>query len=77
MKENMLPLTVAPKNHPLKILKIYMDEKTKHHLDNLGILVGGVLESITDVKGNVIIKVKNGKVAVNQEVASKIYVTAV
>ncbi len=74
MKESMMPLTLAPHNQDLKILKIYMDDKTKHHLDNLGILVGATLQSISDISGNLILKVKDGKVAINRDVANKIYV---
>ena len=66
MKESMMLLTLAPHNQDLKILKIYMDDKTKHHLDNLGILVGATLQSISDISGNLILKVKDGKVAINR-----------
>lgn len=70
----MIPLTIAPVAKELKILKIITDDKTKHHLDNLGILVGATLTNVSAANGNMIVKIKEGKVAVNKELASKIYV---
>lgn len=69
-----MPLVVAPVNQKLKVVKVLVDEKTKRHLENLGILVNSVLTIISQSNGDIIVKVKNGKLAINKETALKILV---
>ena len=38
-----MPIVMAPENVDLKITKILVDEKTKRHLENLGILVNAII----------------------------------
>ena len=56
-----MPLVVAPVNTLLKVVKILVDEKTKRHLENLGILVNSNLTIISKNDGAIIIKVKDGR----------------
>lgn len=70
-----MPLVVAPKDVLLKIIRIFItDEKTKRHLENLGILVGAELTILNEANGNLIIKVKDGRLALNKDLALKILV---
>ena len=69
-----MPLIMAPTGRELKILKVAVDEKTKRHLENLGILAGASVTAVSQNNGNVIIIVKNGRLALNKEVAIKILV---
>ena len=73
-KEVKMPLIMAPTGRELKILKVAVDEKTKRHLENLGILAGASVTAVSQNNGNVIIIVKNGRLALNKEVAMKILV---
>ncbi len=69
-----MPIVVAPENIDLRITKILVDEKTKRHLENLGILVNAVIKILSKQDGNVIVKIKDGKLAINKEIALKIFV---
>lgn len=69
-----MPLVLAPINVEVKVVKILLDEKTKKHLESLGITINSVLTVISSNKGNVIITVKDGRLALNSDVASKILV---
>ena len=69
-----MPIVVAPENTVLKIIKILVDEKTKRHLENLGILVNASVTVLARNNGNVIIKIKDGRLALNKDTALKIFV---
>lgn len=69
-----MPLAMAPVGEELKITKVITDEKTKRHLENLGILVGGSIELISSSQGDLIVKVKDGRLALNRQVATRIFV---
>ncbi len=70
----MMPLIIAPQNKNLKIARISADEKTKRHLSNLGVIIGSEVVMLSEQSGNVIVKVKDSKLALNRELASKIMV---
>ena len=69
-----MPIVVAPENTALKIIKILVDEKTKRHLENLGILVNASITVLARNDGNVIVKIKDGRLALNKDTALKIFV---
>ena len=70
----MIPLVIAAENTPLEILKVSADDKTKRHLENLGLLHGATITLISKNTGDVILKVKDGRLAINSDLATKIYV---
>ena len=43
-----MPLIIAPLNKPLRVVKILADEKTKKHLESLGITINSELEVISN-----------------------------
>ena len=69
-----MPIAMAPINTSLKIIKILVDEKTKRHLENLGIIVNANILVLSKNDGNVIIKIKDGRLALNKDTALKIFV---
>ena len=69
-----MPIVFAPINEELKITKILVDEKTKKHLENLGILINAIITVLSKHDGDLIIKIKDGRLALNKEVALKIFV---
>ena len=69
-----MPIVVAPENTMLRIIKLLVDEKTKRHLENLGILVNANVMVLSRNDGNIIIKIKDGRLALNKDTASKILV---
>jgi ferrous iron transport protein A len=71
-----MPLVIAPLNQILKVIKILADEKSKKHLENLGITVDSELEVLASQGGSLILKVKDGRLAIDRILATKIIVTA-
>ena len=69
-----MPIALAPTNIEMKVVKILADKKTKKHLESLGILIGSSLVIISSVNGGVVVGVKEGRLALDRSVASKILV---
>lgn len=70
----MLPLTYADKNELNVIKKVGGKAETKKHLEDMGFVTGAVISVISDVNGSLIVNVKNTKVALDKELASKIMI---
>ncbi len=70
----MIPLVMANPGEELIIKKIGGNEAVKRHLENLGFNVGGTITIINSLAGNLIIKVKESRVALNEEMARRIMV---
>ena len=69
-----MPLTVAPLGREIKIVKVLAEEKTKRHLANMGLLAGERITVLSSGGGSVILKVKEGRVALDKNLAVKIFV---
>lgn len=69
-----MPIVIAPLEEELTIVKVNSDEKTKKHLQSLGVVANGKIKVISSNKGNVIVEVKNVRLALNKDVATKIFV---
>ena len=70
----MLPLTLANVGEENMIKKIGGSPDTRKFLENLGFVVGGNVTVVSEISGNVIVNVKESRVAVSKEMASKIMV---
>lgn len=70
----MMPLTLANVGEELTIQKIGGMPDVKKHLENLGFVVGSTAKLITALNGNVIVQVKETRVAISEEMARKIMV---
>ena len=69
-----MPLSYANPGEEAVIRRIGGSPEVKKHLENLGFVVGGNVTVITALNGNVIVKVKESRVAVNDEMARKIMI---
>lgn len=69
-----MPIALAPTNVEVKVVRVLTDEKTKKHLESLGILVNSTLTVISSVNGGVVVAVKEGRLALDKSIASKILV---
>ena len=69
-----MPLMLAPPDRAVRIVKIAADEKTKKHLQNLGIAVGAEITVFSSSGGSVICMVKNGKIVLDRAVAAHVFV---
>ena len=70
----MIPLTVADVGEEYVVQRIGGKPEVKKHLENLGFVVGTAASVINTLGGNVIVKVKESRVAISQEMAQKIMV---
>ena len=70
----MMPLTMANVGETNVIKKIGGKEETRRWLENLGFVVGGVVTVISEVGGNIIVNVKDSRVAIGKDMANKILV---
>lgn len=70
----MMPLILANVGEENIIKKIGGKPEVKKHLENLGFVVGGNVSIISKIDGNVIVNVKDTRVAVSREMAQKIMV---
>ncbi len=70
----MIPLTLAEVGEENIIKKIGGKQEVKAHLENLGFVVGGTVTVINTMGGNVIVNVKESRIAVSREMAQKIMV---
>ncbi len=70
-----MPLVIAPLNVELKIIKVLAGDKDKKHFESLGIAVNQTLTVLANTGGNVILKIKEGRLALDQNIATKIIVT--
>ncbi len=70
----MLPLSLADANVEHTIRKIGGNPELKLHLENLGFTVGGTVTLINTLGENVIVKVKESRVAIGADMARKIMV---
>ena len=69
-----MPLVLAPINQNLKVVRIAADEKVKKHLESLGITVNGELTVLSSSGGTVVIKIKDGRIALDSNLSTKIFV---
>ena len=73
-EDEMMPLTMANVGETNVIKKIGGKEDTRRFLENLGFVVGGVVTVISEVGGNIIVNVKDSRVAIGKDMANKILV---
>ena len=69
-----MPLTMVQAGEPNVIRKVGGKEETRRFLENLGFVAGGVVTVISETGGNMIVKVKDSRVAIGKDMANKIMV---
>ncbi len=70
----MMPLTLAGVGEENIIKKIGGKQDVRAHLENLGFVVGGAVTVISTIGGNVIVNVKESRIAISREMAQKIMI---
>lgn len=69
-----MPLALANPGEANTIRKVGGSAEVKKHLEDLGFAVGGTVTVITSLSGNVIVNVKETRVAISEEMARKILI---
>lgn len=70
----MMPLSMVREGESNVIKKVGGKEETKRFLENLGFVAGGTVTVISEIGGNIIVNVKDSRVAIGRDMANKIIV---
>ena len=70
----MMPLTLANTGEELMIRKVGGSPEVRQHLETLGFVAGGTVQLISEIGGNVIVNVKESRIAISKEMAQRIVV---
>ena len=69
-----MPLIVGDMGTPQIIRKVGGSPEVKQHLENLGFVVGGTVTVVNSMAGNLIVNVKESRIAISREMAQKIMI---
>ncbi|AEN95811.1 hypothetical protein RHOM_03445 [Roseburia hominis A2-183] len=69
-----MPLSMVKEGEPNIIKKVGGKEETRKFLENLGFVTGGTVTVISQTGGNMIVNVKDSRVAIGKDMANKIMV---
>ena len=72
----MQQLLASPIGKPVKVVDVTTDEKTKNRLQNIGVIVGSNVTVLQSNFGDIIVRVRDCRVAMNKDVAKNILVEA-
>ena len=70
----MMPLALANIGEENLIHKVGGSPEMKKHLEDLGFVAGGAVTVVAALGGNIIVKVKEARVAISEEMARKIMI---
>lgn len=74
LEGGVMPIALAPVNQEMEIKKVGAEDKTKKHLQEMGIAVGSKITVLSSGSGGVIVVVKEGRLCLDRTLASKILV---
>lgn len=69
-----MPLTMVGAGEPNVIRKVGGKDEVRRFLENLGFVAGGVVTVISETGGNMIVNIKESRVAIGKDMANKIMV---
>lgn len=70
----MMPLSMLSVGEERKIIKISGKDETKGFLENLGFVEGSEISVVSELAGNIIVNVKDTRVAIDKIMANRIMV---
>lgn len=70
----MMPLTLLEPGNAATVKKVGGLEDTKRFLENLGFTEGAEVTTVSTINGNMIVKIRDTRVAINMDMAKKIMV---
>ncbi len=69
-----MPLSMVKPGETNTIKKVGGKEETRKFLENLGFVTGGEVTVVSEIEGNLIVNVKNSRVAIGKDMANRIMV---
>lgn len=70
----MMPLTLANVGEESIVRKVSGNPEVRKHLEDLGFVAGGPVTVVSALGGNIIVKVKESRIAISEEMARKIMI---
>ena len=70
----MMPLMLADVGEENTIKRVGGSQEMKKHLEDMGFVAGGTVSIVSEINGNLIVNVKDTRVAISREMAGKIMV---
>ena len=70
----MMPLSMVKPGETNTIKKVGGKEETRKFLENLGLVTGGEVTVVSEIEGNLIVNVKDSRVAIGKDMANRIMV---
>lgn len=70
----MMPLSMVKQGETNTILKVGGKEDTRRFLENLGFVAGSTVTVVAEIGGNLIVNIKESRVAIGRDMANKIFV---
>lgn len=70
----MMPLTMADEGEVNTIIKVGGKEDTRRFLENLGFVPGAAVTVVSSIGGNLIVNVKESRVAIGRDMANRIMI---
>ena len=70
----MMPLVLANPGEENLIRKVGVSPEVKKHLEDLGFVAGGTATVVAALGGNIIVKIKESRIAISEEMARKIMI---
>ena len=70
----MMPLMLAKIGEPVTIRKIGGQDRVRQHLAELGFVVGADVTVVSEASGNLIVQVRDSRLALDRSMASRIMI---
>lgn len=72
--DDRMPLSMVREGEKNTIKKVGGKDETRRFLENLGFVVGGLVTVVSEIDGNMIVNIKDSRVAIGKDMANKILV---
>lgn len=72
----MMPLSMVKEGEPNVIKRVGGKEETRKFLENLGFVAGSTVTVVSEMGGNMIVNIKDSRVAIGKDMANKIMVSS-
>lgn len=70
----MMPLSMLNEGEPVEVKKVGGKDETRKFLENLGFVPGSMVTVVSQIGGNIIVNVRDSRVAIGKDMANKILV---
>lgn len=70
-----MPLSMARQGQVYSVESVHGDSEVRKHLGTLGFVPGGAVEVVNQAAGQVIVKVKQARMGLNEQTARKVFVS--